>query len=73
MLTLPVSNRWGVHTHLFNVEPGTFEFLENVLSEVMHLFPSSFIHIGGDEAVKDEWQASTAVQARGRSGFSARP
>jgi hexosaminidase len=63
---LPVSARWGVHSHLFNLEPGTFEFLKNVLNEVMELFPSRYIHIGGDEAVKDEWIASHAVQARAR-------
>src|ERR1700722_5722268 len=63
---LPVSNRWGVHTHLFNLEPATFEFLENVLNEVLQLFPSHYIHIGGDEAVKDEWNASATVQARAR-------
>jgi hexosaminidase len=63
---LPVSAKWGIHSHLFNLEPGTFEFLRNVLDEVMRLFPSRFIHIGGDEAVKDEWNASAAVQARAR-------
>jgi hexosaminidase len=61
---LRVSASWGVHTHLFNVEPQTFEFLENVLAEVMELFPSRSIHIGGDEAVKKEWDSSPAVQAR---------
>ncbi len=64
--SLPVSSRWGVHSHLFNLEPATFTFLENVLDEVMQLFPSRYIHIGGDEAVKDEWNASAAVQARAR-------
>ena len=63
---LPVSAKWGVHSHLFNLEPGTFDFLQNVLDEVMQLFPSRYIHIGGDEAVKDEWNASAAVQARAR-------
>jgi hexosaminidase len=48
--TLPVSASWGVHTHLFNLEPHTFAFLEDVLAEVIELFPSSAIHIGGDEA-----------------------
>ena len=61
---LAVSARWGVHTHLFNVEPATFAFLEDVLDEVMELFPSNYIHVGGDEAVKNEWQESAAVQAR---------
>ncbi|HZE42576.1 MAG TPA: family 20 glycosylhydrolase [Steroidobacteraceae bacterium] len=64
--TLPVSPNWGVHSHLFNLEPGTFEFLQNVLDEVMQLFPSRYVHIGGDEAVKDEWNASAGVQARAR-------
>ena len=64
--SLPVSNKWGVHSHLFNLEPATFEFLENVLAEVLQLFPSPYIHMGGDEAVKDEWNASAAVQARAR-------
>jgi hexosaminidase len=64
--TLPVSARWGVHSHLFNLEPSTFEFLQNVLDEVLQLFPSHYIHIGGDEAVKDEWNASAAMQARAR-------
>jgi len=64
---LAVSARWGVHTHLFNVEPATFAFLEDVLDEVMELFPSSYIHVGGDEAVKNEWQESAAVQARART------
>ena len=64
---LAVSARWGVHTHLFNVEPATFGFLENVLDEVMELFPSDYIHVGGDEAVKNEWLESAAVQARARA------
>jgi hexosaminidase len=64
--SLPVSAKWGIHSHLFNLDPRTFEFLQNVLDEVMQLFPSRYIHIGGDEAVKDEWNASAAVQARAR-------
>jgi hexosaminidase len=63
---LRVSASWGVHNHLFNLEPGTFEFLENVLGEVLQLFPSRYIHVGGDEAVKDEWNASPTAQARAR-------
>ncbi len=64
---LAVSARWGIHTHLFNIEPATFQFLENVLTEVIALFPGPYVHLGGDEAVKDEWNASAAVQARARS------
>ncbi|HKC15161.1 MAG TPA: family 20 glycosylhydrolase [Steroidobacteraceae bacterium] len=60
----PVSARWGIHTYLYNLEPGTFTFIENVLREVIELFPSRYIHVGGDEAVKDQWRASALVQAR---------
>ncbi len=59
-----VSPDWGVHTWLFNVEDDTFTFLENVLDEVMPLFPGKYIHLGGDEAAKDQWQQSAAVQAK---------
>ena len=61
---LRVSANWGVLTHLFNLEPQTFEFLDGVLAEVMQLFPSREIHIGGDEVVRDEWNSSPEVQAR---------
>ena len=42
----------------------TFEFLENVLSEVIELFPSPYIHIGGDECPKDRWKQCPDCQAR---------
>ncbi len=60
----PVSPDWGVHPYLYNVDDNTIHFLQNVLDEVMALFPSTYIHVGGDEAVKDQWQAAPAVQAR---------
>ena len=41
-----------------------FEFIENVLTEVMELFPSQYIHIGGDEASKQSWQSCPRCQAR---------
>jgi hexosaminidase len=59
-----VSNEWGVNTNLFNVEESTFVFLENVLGEVVDLFPGAYVHVGGDEAVKDQWKASARVQER---------
>jgi hexosaminidase len=62
--TPPVSPDWGVHDWLFNTEESTLEFLENVLDEVIDLFPGEFVHVGGDEAVKDRWRASPRVQAR---------
>jgi len=45
----------------------TFEFLENVLSEVIELFPSEYIHIGGDEAKKTPWEKCPKCKARMRS------
>ncbi len=60
----PVSVDWGVNPYLYNVDDATFQFVDNVLDEVMVLFPSHYIHVGGDEAVKDQWKASPAVQAK---------
>jgi hexosaminidase len=61
---IEVSSHWGVHTRLLNPGENTIEFFQDVLTEVIALFPSRYIHIGGDEVVKDEWKASGAVQAR---------
>ena len=61
-----VSSDWGINTWLFDVSENTFSFVENVLTEVMELFPSKYIHVGGDEAAKDQWQASAHVQERMR-------
>jgi hexosaminidase len=57
---------WGVFHDLYNVNDSTFAFLENVLTEVMELFPGRYIHVGGDEVPKDEWNASPAIQHRMR-------
>ena len=61
-----IESDWGVFPYLYNVDEATFTFLENVLSEVLELFPGTYIHLGGDEAVKDQWRASPRVQARMR-------
>jgi hexosaminidase len=61
-----VSVDWGVNPWLYNVNDDTFTFIDNVLDEVMALFPSQYIHVGGDEAIKDQWKASPAVQAKMR-------
>jgi hexosaminidase len=55
---------WGVFPWLYNIDDRTFGFLEDVLGEVMALFPSRYIHVGGDEAVKDQWKASPTIQAQ---------
>jgi len=59
-----VTSNWGVYSNVYNVDENTFEFLQNVLSEVMQLFPSKYVHVGGDEALKDQWKASPHIQAR---------
>ena len=59
-----VPEEWGVFATLFNADDATFGFLEDVLGEAMEIFPSQYIHVGGDEAIKDEWQASRKIQAR---------
>jgi hexosaminidase len=59
-----VPSDWGVYENLFNVEESTFTFLENVLTEVIDVFPGEYIHVGGDEAVKPQWEKSPRIQAR---------
>lgn len=62
---VPLSE-WGVFPNLFNTEEETMVFLENVLTEMVELFPGQYVHIGGDEAVKDQWEASARIQAHMR-------
>lgn len=62
--TLHVPTAWGVYADIYCAgKEETFTFLFNVLDEVMALFPSSVIHIGGDEVPKDRWKACAACQA----------
>ena len=61
-----VPSDWGIYPNLFNVEESTFRFLEDVLTEVIALFPGGYVHLGGDEALKDQWRGSARVQARMR-------
>lgn len=53
-----VQQAWGVFEDVFCPSEYTFNFLENVLDEVMQLFPSKYIHIGGDECPKSSWKRS---------------
>lgn len=59
-----IQGDWGVFPTIYNYDDRTFTVLEDVLTEVMALFPSRYINIGGDEAVSDQWKASAQVQAR---------
>jgi len=61
---LEVWNHWGITPNILNVEESTIRFYQDVLTEVMELFPSTFIHVGGDEAPKEQWKASPRAQAR---------
>ena len=62
--SVEVGTHWGVFPDIFNVEESTFSFLEDVLTEVIDIFPSEYIHIGGDEAIKDQWKSSDRIQMR---------
>ena len=53
---VPVATTWGVFTDIYCPNEQTFVFLENVLNEVIDLFPGEYIHIGGDEAPKRHWK-----------------
>jgi len=53
---------WGVSYHILNSKDTTLQAMKDILSEIMELFPSRFIHIGGDEALKYEWEQSYEIQ-----------
>jgi hexosaminidase len=55
---------WGISPFLLNADASTIAFMQNVLEEVLTLFPSPWIHVGGDEAVKTQWKASPRIQER---------
>ncbi len=61
---LQVATRWGIFSDILNAEPSTITFMQNVLTEVMSLFPSRYIHIGGDEADKAKWKTNARIQQR---------
>ncbi len=64
--TVEVSPAWGISRHILNVEQETLHFLEDVLQEVLELFPGPWIHLGGDEVPVAEWERSPAAIARAR-------
>lgn len=57
-----VRTTWGVDEDVFCPSEATFAFLEGVLTEVMALFPGTYIHVGGDEVPKTRWRSSPAAQ-----------
>ena len=58
-----VRTTWGISDEVLCPSEETFAFLESVLTEVLDIFPSEFIHIGGDEAPKIRWKTSPVAQA----------
>lgn len=60
-----VTNQWGVFEDVYCAgNEKTFEFLQDVLDEVITLFPSKYIHIGGDEVPKTRWEKCNKCNAR---------
>ncbi|WP_066805301.1 beta-N-acetylhexosaminidase [Sphingomonas asaccharolytica] len=59
-----VSHDWGVNPYLLNPDPKGVAFVKQVLDELMAVFPGTYIDLGGDEAIKDQWQRSPQVQAQ---------
>ncbi len=62
--TTTVATYWGVFSNILKPTDATVKFYQDVLTEVMELFPSKFIHVGGDEAAKAQWKSSPEIQAR---------
>jgi len=62
---IEVATKWGVFPDVYcAVKDATFNFLEDILSEVIDLFPGKYIHIGGDECPKDRWEKCQDCQNR---------
>lgn len=59
-----VQGTWGVFNDVYCTKEETFKFIENILGEIADLFPSKFIHIGGDECPKVRWKHCAACQQR---------
>ncbi|MFZ3474543.1 beta-N-acetylhexosaminidase [Streptomyces sp. 4.24] len=56
--------RWGVCENVFGVHDGVLDFCREVLDEVADVFPAPYVHIGGDECPRVEWEHSPAARAR---------
>ncbi|AZM53528.1 beta-N-acetylhexosaminidase [Streptomyces sp. WAC 01529] len=61
---LTVWDTWGVSKNVLAPTEDVLRFYEGVFEEILDLFPSTFVHVGGDECPKDQWKASAAAQAR---------
>ena len=61
---IEVLTYWGITDHVLAVTDNVLRFFEDVLDEVLELFPSKFIHVGGDECPKTEWRNTPSAQER---------
>jgi hexosaminidase len=59
-----VAQEWGVFDDVYCTKDSVFTFLQNILKEVIELFPSTYIHIGGDECPKVRWKSCPICQRR---------
>lgn len=60
-----VETQWGIFDDVFCAgNDQTFEFLQNVLTQVIQMFPGQYLHVGGDECPKNRWKACPKCQAR---------
>ena len=61
---LSVWDNWGISANVLAPTDNTLRFYEGVFEELLGLFPSEFVHVGGDECLKDQWRQSPTAQAR---------
>ncbi|MET7475488.1 beta-N-acetylhexosaminidase [Streptomyces sp. NPDC005648] len=62
--SLSVWDNWGISANVLAPTDNTLRFYEGVFEELLDLFPSEFLHVGGDECLKDQWKQSPTAQAR---------
>ncbi|MBR8740704.1 beta-N-acetylhexosaminidase [Nocardiopsis sp. MG754419] len=61
---IPVGTRWGIFEEVLAVTDHVLDFYKNVFDELIELFPSPYIHVGGDECPKTQWKNSASAQQR---------
>ncbi|MFF3332200.1 beta-N-acetylhexosaminidase [Streptomyces sp. NPDC002888] len=62
--SLTVWDNWGISPNVLAPTDNTLRFYEGVFEELLELFPARFVHVGGDECLKDQWRQSPTAQAR---------
>ncbi len=61
---LEVRQVWGISDHVLGVSDEAFDFVRDVLTQVAEIFPAPYVHIGGDEVPRGEWERSSAARSR---------